>query len=62
VAALALAGLDARVEPIALAALLLPARRPPFSVLSCEKYPDLGLPPLRHWRDALPECLGRAAI
>ena len=62
VAALALAGLDARVEPIALADLLLPARRPAFSLLSCEKYSDLGLPPLRQWREALPECLGRAAI
>ncbi len=31
----------------------------PYSVLSCEKYLGLGLPPLRHWREALPDCLGR---
>ena len=58
-AALALAGLDAAVEPIASANLALPARRPAYSVLSCGKYLGLGLPPLRHWRDALAECLPR---
>jgi dTDP-4-dehydrorhamnose reductase len=56
-AALAAAGLGAPVERIASADLALPARRPPYSVLSCQKYLDLGLPPLRHWRDALPECV-----
>jgi dTDP-4-dehydrorhamnose reductase len=56
-AALAVAGLDVPVEPIASAALALPARRPAYSVLGCRKYLGLGLPPLRHWRDALPECL-----
>jgi dTDP-4-dehydrorhamnose reductase len=59
-AALAVAGLDASVEPISSAELALPARRPPHSVLSCEKYLGLGLPPLRHWREALPDCLGRS--
>jgi dTDP-4-dehydrorhamnose reductase len=58
-AALGVAGLDAPVEPISSAALALPARRPPCSVLSCEKYLGLGLPPLRDWREALPDCLGR---
>jgi dTDP-4-dehydrorhamnose reductase len=29
------------------------AKRPGYSVLSCEKHNRLGLPPLRHWRDAL---------
>ena len=58
-AAVALAGLDAPVERITSAELALPARRPAHSVLSCEKYLDLGLPPLRHWRDALPDCLPR---
>jgi dTDP-4-dehydrorhamnose reductase len=58
-AALALAGLDAPVEPISSAELALPARRPSYSVLCCDKYLGLGLPPLRHWRDALPDCLGR---
>jgi dTDP-4-dehydrorhamnose reductase len=58
-AALAAAGIGAPVEPIRAADLALPARRPPYSVLSCQKYLDLGLPPLRHWRDALPDCLPR---
>jgi dTDP-4-dehydrorhamnose reductase len=58
-AALAAAGLHVPVEPIRAADLALPARRPPYSVLSCEKYLDLGLPPLRHWREALPDCLSR---
>jgi dTDP-4-dehydrorhamnose reductase len=58
-AALAQAGLDAPVERIASADLALPARRPAYSVLSCRKYLGLGLPPLRHWRDALPDCLPR---
>jgi dTDP-4-dehydrorhamnose reductase len=62
VAALALAGLDVPVEPISTADLRLPARRPLYSVLSCAKYIDLGLPPLRHWREALPDCLGRTVI
>jgi dTDP-4-dehydrorhamnose reductase len=56
-AALAVAGLDGPVEPISSAELALPARRPPYSVLSCEKYLGLGLPPLRHWREALPDCV-----
>ena len=56
-AALALVGLDVPVERITSAELALPARRPPYSVLSCRKYLDLGLRPLRHWRDALPDCL-----
>ena len=58
-AALAVAGLDAAVEAIASAELALPARRPPYSVLACEKYLGLELPPLRRWREALPDCLGR---
>jgi dTDP-4-dehydrorhamnose reductase len=61
-AALALAGLEVPVAPITLADLRLPARRPLVSVLSCEKYLGLGLPPLRPWTDALPECLGRAVV
>jgi dTDP-4-dehydrorhamnose reductase len=60
-AALAAAGVSARVEPIALAELALPAPRPRYSVLACARYRALGLPPLRHWRDALPECLGTSA-
>ncbi len=56
-AALAIAGLQAPVEPIALADLALPARRPLRSVLASERYAALGLPPLRHWKDALPDCV-----
>jgi dTDP-4-dehydrorhamnose reductase len=56
-AALAAAGIEAPVERVALGDLSLPARRPLRSVLSCERYLALGLPPLRHWRDALPDCL-----
>jgi dTDP-4-dehydrorhamnose reductase len=56
-AALALAGIDAPIERIASADLGLPARRPAYSVLSCQNYLGAGFPPLRHWRDALPECL-----
>jgi dTDP-4-dehydrorhamnose reductase len=61
VAALAAAGIDAPVEHITLADLALPARRPLRSVLACERYLGLGLPPLRPWREALPDCLGGAA-
>jgi dTDP-4-dehydrorhamnose reductase len=60
-AALAAAGVSASVEPIALAELALPAPRPRYSVLACARYHALGLPPLRHWRDALPDCLGMSA-
>ena len=59
-AALAAAGVSAQVEPIALAELALPAPRPLRSVLAGARYRALGLPPLRHWRDALPDCLGAA--
>jgi len=59
-AALSVAGVTAVVEPIALADLALPAPRPRSSVLACGRYRALGLPPLRHWRDALPDCLGSA--
>ena len=58
-AALAIAGLEVPVERIASADLALPARRPAYSVLSCSTYLGAGFPPLRHWRDALPECLPR---
>jgi dTDP-4-dehydrorhamnose reductase len=60
-AALAAAGVDAPVEPIRTADLALPARRPRYSVLACERYLGLGLPPLRHWRDALPDLSFRGA-
>lgn len=34
-----------------------PARRPSYSALSCEKHRQLGLAPLRPWREALAEYL-----
>ncbi len=57
VAALERAGIKAPVQPIALAELQLPARRPMYSVLDCSRYLALGLPAPRHWRDALAECV-----
>jgi dTDP-4-dehydrorhamnose reductase len=57
-AALAASGLDVPVERITVADLGLPARRPAYSVLDCGRYLGLGLPPLRSWREALPDCLG----
>jgi dTDP-4-dehydrorhamnose reductase len=62
VAALAVAGLDVPAERIATADLGLPARRPAYSVLDGSRYAGLGLPPLRHWRVALPHCIGRQAV
>ena len=37
--------------------LALPAARPLFSVLDNARYLGLGLPPLRHWREALADCV-----
>ena len=59
VAALAAAGLDVPVERIPVAALKLPARRPTYSVLDSSRYLELGLPPVRSWRDALPAALAQ---
>jgi dTDP-4-dehydrorhamnose reductase len=55
VAALAAAKIDRAVETIRAQDLGRPARRPAYSVLSNEKYRDLGLAPLRDWRDTLKE-------
>lgn len=57
VAALAEAGLDAPVEAIEASELHLPAPRPVYSVLEARRYHDLGLPPLRPWREALVDCV-----
>ncbi len=56
-AALEAAGLARPVEAITAESLNLPARRPAYSVLDTSRYRSLGLPPLRHWRQALPDLL-----
>ncbi len=56
-AALSVAGLPAGVEPISCAELKLEAARPRYSVLDNSRYRALGLPPLRHWREALADCV-----
>jgi dTDP-4-dehydrorhamnose reductase len=62
VAALAAAGLDVPVEPIPVATLRLAARRPAYSVLDGSRYLERGLPPLRSWRDVLPDALAGLGI
>ena len=59
-AALEIAGIHARIEPIRTADLDAPARRPAYSVLDNSRARAAGLPPLRSWRDALAEFLGAA--
>jgi dTDP-4-dehydrorhamnose reductase len=53
---LAAAGADpTKIEPIASSAYSTAARRPRFSVLGSERLTPLGLEPLPHWRDSLPD-------
>jgi dTDP-4-dehydrorhamnose reductase len=59
VAALEIVGLSVPVERIRSSDLGAAARRPASSVLSNERYRGLGLPPLRHWREALTALLAR---
>jgi dTDP-4-dehydrorhamnose reductase len=54
-----LAGIDATVGEMRSSELDRPARRPAYSVLSNARSEALGLRPLRSWRDALAEFLGR---
>lgn len=48
-----LSGVKANLAPITSAEYGAAARRPAYSVLSNEAYERLGLPKLRHWREAL---------
>jgi dTDP-4-dehydrorhamnose reductase len=57
VAALELAGVRVPVEAIRAEELGAAAPRPAYSVLDNARCRALGLPPLRHWRDALREML-----
>lgn len=55
-----LAGLDEEeaarlIETVTESQVRRPARRPRYSPLRCAAAADLGLPPLRHWREALAE-------
>jgi dTDP-4-dehydrorhamnose reductase len=59
VAALEAGGVKAQVVPIATLDLGLPARRPPYSVLSTRRYADMGAGPLRSWREALADLFAR---
>ena len=59
VAAIEQAGLKAEVAEIRARDLLSPARRPPHSILSKERYESLGLPQLRAWSEALAEFVTR---
>jgi len=59
VAALEAGGVKAQVVPIATLDLGLPARRPPYSVLSTRRYADIGAGPLRSWRAALADLFAR---
>jgi dTDP-4-dehydrorhamnose reductase len=48
-----LASIPAQLTPITSEEFGAPARRPRYSVLSCDLCRSIGLPPLRNWREAL---------
>ncbi len=52
-------GLDARCVPISSAEYSTRAERPRYSVLDNTKWRSLGLPELRHWREALKDYLAQ---
>jgi len=61
-AALDLAGRrETPIEAVSTAEYPLPAPRPARSTLAETRLETLGLPPLRHWRDALADFIGRIA-
>ncbi len=49
----------ARVRPTDSAVFAAPARRPPYAVLGHGRWRQIGVPPLRDWREALREALAR---
>jgi len=61
-AALDLAGRGATpVEPVSTEEYPLPAPRPARSTLAETRFETIGVPPLRHWREALADFIGRIA-
>ncbi|HWS90246.1 MAG TPA: dTDP-4-dehydrorhamnose reductase [Pyrinomonadaceae bacterium] len=60
-----LAGLDGEeaarlIETVTESQIRRPARRPRYTPLRCEAAAELGLPPLRHWREALAAYVSQA--
>lgn len=56
-AAVAEAGLPVQIEACTTSDFPTPAPRPAYSVLGSERSDDLGLKPLPHWRESLPEVI-----
>lgn len=52
-----ISGIPCRVLPIPTSAYPTPAQRPPYSVLDKTAWKDVFGLPVRHWREALKECL-----
>jgi len=58
----AVAGLDAAVEPCTTAEIGSPVRRPAYSVLENRRLGALGVPPLRPWREAVVRYLSAKGV
>ena len=52
-----LAGVEAEMEPVDSSQFQQRARRPPYSALTTTRLEEVGLKPLRHWREALNDYL-----